>query len=86
MSTHTHSAISQLDDLGLALLVCLIGKQHCIIRAPKHLLQDVEAQVSSLASTVFALEFASVVCDQDTSGRDFLAAFARKSDSTAKVY
>lgn len=85
MSTHTHSAISQLDDLGLALLVCLIGKQHCIIRAPRHLLQNVEAQLTSLASNVFALEFTSVPCNQDTSGQDFLAAFARKSDSTGKV-
>jgi len=80
MSIAVTPAISQLDDLGLALLICLIGEQHCIIRASEHFLSDVEAEVQFLASSVFLLDCASVVCEENTKGEDFLAAFEHHED------
>lgn len=50
-----HHAISHLDDLELAILVCLIAGDHCIIRTPKHLLDRVQKEVEDSAANVFGL-------------------------------
>jgi len=76
------STIAQLDDLGLALLICVVGEQHCIIRAPEHSMENVEAHIYSLASNIFSFDHASVNCESDTSGGDFMTAFERHKDST----
>lgn len=74
------SALAQLDDLGLALLICLVGEQHCIIRAPEHLLHDVATQIHTLASEIFSLKYASVPCTPETPDGAFLDAFAQDEE------
>jgi len=84
MSTSMMSAVAQLDDLGLALLICLMGEQHCIIRAPEYLMENVEFRIHSLASKVFSLEYANVRCNLHTTGDDFMAAFERRGDDAGR--
>jgi len=48
-------AISQLDDLELAVVVCLVAKEHCIIRAPQHLLPTVQTKLETIARDIFSL-------------------------------
>ena len=59
-------AISQLDDLELAVLVCLVAKEHCIVRAPQHLLPAVQTKLESTARDIFRLVPVLFDCDSGT--------------------
>lgn len=73
--------ISQLNDLELAVLVCLSAEQHCIVRAPEHLFDEVQAELESAALSVFGLSFACLECSEETTFEDFSAAAVGKQDS-----
>jgi len=60
------AAIAQLDDLELAVLVCLVAKEHCIIRTPQHLLPTVQAKLESVAKDIFGLATVCVECGPAT--------------------
>jgi len=77
-------AVAQLDDLGLALLVCLVSEQHCIVRAPEHLMENVESRIRSLASEVFSLDYANVRCDVHTTGDHIMTAFERREHNAGR--
>jgi len=64
MDTNLQFAISTLTDLQLALLICLIAEQHPIIRAPAHLLDEVQAELEDAARRVFGLTRVVVNCDE----------------------
>jgi len=65
------AAISQLDDLELAVLVCLVAKEHCIIRTPQHLLSTVQAKLESLAKDIFGLAAVCIECGSVTGLAEF---------------
>ena len=65
------AAISQLDDLELAVLVCLVAKEHCIVRALQHLLPTVQARLESVAKDIFSLTAVSIECQPATSLDEF---------------
>lgn len=50
-----HHAISQLNDLELAILVCLTAGEHCIIRTSDHLLDRAQKGLEDCVSSVFNL-------------------------------
>jgi len=56
------TAISHLDDLELAVLVCLVAKEHCIIRTSQHLLPTVQAKLESVAKDIFDFTVVSIEC------------------------
>jgi len=64
-------AISQLDDLELAVLVCLVAKEHCIIRASQHLFPTVQAKLESVAKDIFGLAAVCVECSPATGLAEF---------------
>jgi len=64
-------AISQLDDLELAVLVCLVAKEHCIVRAPQHLLLAVQTKLESITRDIFSLVPVLLECDPATDLSEF---------------
>jgi hypothetical protein len=60
MDTQT---ISSLSDLQLALLICFLAEQHPIIRAPAHLLDEVQVELEDAARGVFGMTSVDVRCD-----------------------
>ncbi|KAK3701221.1 hypothetical protein LTR37_015600 [Vermiconidia calcicola] len=63
--------IHELGDLELALLICLLAREHCIISADpasKHELQD---ELRIICSSVFGLHPAVVECSHDTTPDEF---------------
>jgi hypothetical protein len=59
-------AISHLDDLELAVLVCLVAKEHCIIRAPQGLLPTIRRKLQSIVKDVFDLTAVCIECGPAT--------------------
>jgi hypothetical protein len=61
------AAISHLDDLELAVLVCLVAKEHCIIRAPQDLVPAVGKKLESIAREIYDLATVCLECGSETS-------------------
>lgn len=65
------NVVQELGDLELAVLVCLVADQHCIIKAPEELLDDVEAEIGLIATRRFGLQSKSLECSRTTSVEEF---------------
>ncbi|KAF1934916.1 hypothetical protein EJ02DRAFT_362647 [Clathrospora elynae] len=63
--------IQALSDLELAVLICLVADQHCIIEAQKDGLRDVREELKFVAANVFGLTYAVLECDERTTLDDF---------------
>lgn len=55
----------ELGDLELAVLLCLIANEHCIIEADQQDLKQAEKELQSICSNTFGLKSAIVHCDAD---------------------
>jgi hypothetical protein len=61
----------ELGDLELAVLLCLIAGEHCIIEADAEDVEQAEQDLRTICSRVFGLNGAVLRCDQSTSLDDF---------------
>ncbi|KAF1846868.1 uncharacterized protein K460DRAFT_280504 [Cucurbitaria berberidis CBS 394.84] len=72
--------VQALSDIELAVLVCLVAEQHCIIEAGKESINDVQAELKLVASNVFGLTCAVLDCDENTTLDDFGSGILVKDD------
>ncbi|KAF2633103.1 hypothetical protein BU25DRAFT_329629 [Macroventuria anomochaeta] len=63
--------VQTLSDLELAVLVCLVAEQHCIIQTEGQLLDNVEEELKLVATDVFGLTWAVLECNKQTTLDDF---------------
>ncbi|KAI0009014.1 hypothetical protein F4779DRAFT_405482 [Xylariaceae sp. FL0662B] len=66
--------VHNLGDLGLAALLCLISREHCIISTEPTELDDLVAELQLVASQTFNLSSAVVDCTAQTTLDDLAAA------------
>lgn len=43
---HLIDHVQDLSDLELAMLLCLVAKQHCLIETPDHLVDDLASELA----------------------------------------
>ncbi|KAI5251832.1 hypothetical protein E4T42_04013 [Aureobasidium subglaciale] len=67
----TASRIQALGDLELAVLLCLVAQQHCIISAPNLLLDSLAQELQLIANNIFGLTCAVINCSATTTLDDF---------------
>ncbi|KAF1357429.1 hypothetical protein EJ07DRAFT_129072 [Lizonia empirigonia] len=60
-----------LSDLELAVLVCIVAEQHCIVQTEGQLLDNVEEELKLIATNVFGLTCAVLECTEQTTLDDF---------------
>ncbi|MCJ1381249.1 hypothetical protein MMC17_004358 [Xylographa soralifera] len=65
------SKVQDLTDVELALLLCLVANQHCIIETTEEALDKLEDEIQLIASNVFGLSVAVVQCSRNTTLEDF---------------
>lgn len=63
--------VQALSDLELAVLICLVADQHCIIEAERDLAGGVQEELKIIASNVFGLTWTVLDCDEHTTLDDF---------------
>ncbi|KAF2264854.1 hypothetical protein CC78DRAFT_532963 [Lojkania enalia] len=63
--------VQALSDIELAVLLCLVADQHCIIETDEGLLDELEAELRVIASGVFGLAFSVLDCSEQTTLDDF---------------
>lgn len=85
MDTKLQLTISTLTDLQLALLICLIAEQQPIIRAPAHLLDEVQAELEDAARYVFGLTCGVVNCDENMGVEEFAEAVVGENEDDWRV-
>ncbi|EAA57593.1 hypothetical protein AN6910.2 [Aspergillus nidulans FGSC A4] len=61
----------ELSDLELALLICLGGREHCLIEATEGNIHDVAAELALICSHTYGLRYAVVEFSGTTSLEDF---------------
>ncbi|KAF8462251.1 hypothetical protein BDZ91DRAFT_641625, partial [Kalaharituber pfeilii] len=72
-----------LDDIQLAVLLSLIGKQHCLITTDEQHLESLQRQLERVGSGGFGLTTAVVNCSPDTTVDDFAAAILVQDETKA---
>ncbi|KAL2048159.1 hypothetical protein N7G274_000070 [Stereocaulon virgatum] len=65
--------IQELTDLELAVLVCLVTSQHCIIQTEEDGLDPLEQELRLVASNIFGLSYTVVHCNNSSTLEDFSA-------------
>ncbi|PGH27680.1 hypothetical protein AJ80_00695 [Polytolypa hystricis UAMH7299] len=63
--------IEDLSDLEIAILLCLVAKEHCIIDTQRDVLDDLETELRLVATNIFGLSHAVLNCSRETSLEDF---------------
>ncbi|KAI4933044.1 hypothetical protein J4E85_003447 [Alternaria conjuncta] len=63
--------VQSLSDLELAVLICLVADQHCIIEAERQLTRDVLEELKPVATNTFGLTWAVLECTEHTTLDDF---------------
>ncbi|KAF2681742.1 hypothetical protein K458DRAFT_78568 [Lentithecium fluviatile CBS 122367] len=63
--------VQALSDTELAVLLCLITEQHCIIETEKHIVDDLDQEIRLIALKVFGLTWAGLECGENTTLDDF---------------
>ena len=66
--------IQSLNDLELAILVCLIANEHCIIRADESALGDLQTELENVCKNTFGLPSTALHCDAKTTLEGFAEA------------
>ncbi|MCJ1394802.1 hypothetical protein MMC18_007682 [Xylographa bjoerkii] len=77
------SKVQDLTDVELALLLCLVANQHCIIETQEGSLDTLEEEIQLIASNVFGLSAVVIQCSKDTTLEDFTSGIL-VSDQTAE--
>ncbi|MCJ1411266.1 hypothetical protein MMC19_005354 [Ptychographa xylographoides] len=63
--------VQGLTDVELALLLCLIAKEHCIIHTTSEAVDVLEEEIQLIASNVFGLSASVLQCSTETTLEDF---------------
>ncbi|EOA87204.1 hypothetical protein ACJQWK_10409 [Exserohilum turcicum] len=63
--------VQSLSDLELAVLICLVADQHCIIETEAESTRSVQDELRLIASNAFGLASAVLECDESTTLDDF---------------
>lgn len=63
--------VQALSDIELAVLVCLVADQHCIIETDRNSISDVQQELSIIAAEVFDLTCTVLECSEQTTLDDF---------------
>lgn len=74
MEDDTHTLVDkaqELGDLELAVLLCLVANEHCIIEADAQDIKHAEKELRTLCRSTFGLKSAELRFDKDSSINDF---------------
>ncbi|CAM1508110.1 Fc.00g049580.m01.CDS01 [Cosmosporella sp. VM-42] len=66
--------IHALSDLELAVLLCLISREHCLMSTPPEAIDDLIQELQLVASKTFGLQYVVIDCTPSTSLEDFASA------------
>ncbi|KEY73293.1 hypothetical protein S7711_01412 [Stachybotrys chartarum IBT 7711] len=67
--------VHSLSDLELAVLLCLVSRQHCLISTPRDTIDDLVQELQLVATKTFGLKSAVVInCTPSTTLEDFACA------------
>jgi len=66
--------VRELGDIGLAALLCLISREHCITSTDPEYLDDLTTELELIATRTFDLTCAVVDCTPETTLNDFVTA------------
>ncbi|KAI5278413.1 hypothetical protein KEM54_004636, partial [Ascosphaera aggregata] len=75
--------INRLSDLEIAILICLIAREHCIVDTEPELLNDLLAELRLIIENVYGLTYDVMTCTADTTVDDLKRAFLQRA-GTAK--
>ncbi|KAF2790665.1 hypothetical protein K505DRAFT_310996 [Melanomma pulvis-pyrius CBS 109.77] len=70
-SNPTAEKVQALSNIELAVLLCLVADQHCIIETDKQLFHGLEQELRIIASDIFGLTCSVLDCSVDTTLDDF---------------
>ncbi|KAF2734512.1 hypothetical protein EJ04DRAFT_493463 [Polyplosphaeria fusca] len=74
--------VQSLSDIELAILLCLVVDQHCILQAEEDVISGLEAELHIVASEVFGLTCQSLECSNSTTLDDFGSGILVKDDGS----
>ncbi|OQE94187.1 hypothetical protein PENNAL_c0004G03471 [Penicillium nalgiovense] len=57
----------QLSDLEVALLLCLVAREHCLIETTSHCINDLAKELALIGSTTFNYSYCILDCSSETS-------------------
>lgn len=83
-NTSIQDLIPQLSDLELLFLICLIADNHCIVRAAKEDLNDVQRDIEAISNSLFGFSCAVVDCHAQTSLEDISNAVIEDDNSRGR--
>ncbi|EGX89499.1 hypothetical protein CCM_07751 [Cordyceps militaris CM01] len=71
--------VHDLSDLELAVLLCLISREHCLISTPDSAMDDLVLELQLIATKTFGLEWAVIDCSPSTTLEDFASSLLSTS-------
>ncbi|KAI1043337.1 hypothetical protein LB505_002032 [Fusarium chuoi] len=66
--------VHALSDLELALLLCLISREHCLVSTPSDAINDLTQELQLVATKTFGLTWVVIDCTPSTTLEDFASA------------
>ncbi|KAG8669169.1 hypothetical protein FPOAC1_008557 [Fusarium poae] len=66
--------VHALSDLELALLLCLISREHCLVSTPSEAIDDLIQELQLVATKTFGLSWVVIDCTPSTTLEDFASA------------
>ncbi|OQD74875.1 hypothetical protein PENDEC_c009G05782 [Penicillium decumbens] len=82
--------VRQLSDLEVALFLCLVAREHCLIETTRDGIHDLAKELALVCSNTFNLSYSILDCDATTSiediQNDILTADARKSQDRPSYF
>lgn len=81
---HISGLVHRLNDVELAILLCLVADKHCILSTEGHCLQLLQRQLELAAIGVFGLSSTVVHCTLETSLDDFAEALLLPDETRAR--
>lgn len=71
MAESIHTKVQSLGDLELAILVCLVAREQCMISAESESNDDLKTELERICMSTFGLQSIVVECTSDTTVTDF---------------
>ncbi|KAH7152107.1 hypothetical protein B0J13DRAFT_438580 [Dactylonectria estremocensis] len=66
--------VHALSDLELAILLCLISREHCLVSTPPDAIEDLLQELQLVVTKTFGLSWVVIDCNSSTTLEDFAAA------------
>ncbi|TLD26810.1 hypothetical protein PspLS_05323 [Pyricularia sp. CBS 133598] len=77
--------VHNLSDIELAVLLCLISREHCLISTPSEALNDLVGELHLIATRTFGLTCVTVDCHTNTTLEDFATSLLLPTPSSPYV-